>query len=70
MGACAFGEVIPLRFDFRRLIHGNESLGKKSTTPKLSVLTPRVAAIIDVLALTIAAILAACSQCEPNGSHW
>jgi hypothetical protein len=42
----------------------------KSITLIGSIFTPRVAASIALLACTVAATDATCSQCDPNGSHW
>jgi ABC-type Co2+ transport system permease subunit len=69
---CSMGFVRPffLCLRFFRLAHGIESLGNKSNTPTASIFAPLVAASIAVLAETIAATLAVCSQCEPKGSHW
>lgn len=53
-----------------RFCHFIESDGMKSITLIGSIFTPRVAASIALLACTVAATDATCSQCDPNGSHW
>jgi hypothetical protein len=69
--SCGFRKPFFLCFfdGFFRFSHGIESPGMKSNTLDASHLMPRVAANIVVFADTIAAMLAVCSQCDPNGSH-
>jgi len=66
---CAFGCLIPREPSRVRFFHVIESDGMKSTTLNGSILTPRLAAVIEFAEWIIEHIDATCSQCDPNGSH-
>jgi hypothetical protein len=67
---CNFPSRIPPVFPTwrDRLIHGSESLGKKSIGESAVIFWPAVAAVIDCWTLNIESTAAVCCQSLPNGS--